>query len=102
MSKDFDKLINEIEAEAREDGPEAERHVGELKREFRVANQLIELRRQHGLTQRQLARRSGIDQSEISRIETGVANPTHATLAAIAAPLDAEVGFIPATHARRA
>jgi transcriptional regulator with XRE-family HTH domain len=37
---------------------------------------------------------SGIAQSEISRIETGSANPTFATLSALAGSLGADVGLI--------
>ncbi len=44
-------------------------------------------RAQAGLTQKQLAERSGIDQSDISKIERGVANPSIATLERIASAL---------------
>lgn len=91
---DFEKLIEEVEQEARDEGPGAVREWEELRSEFRIANQLIALRRARKLTQQRLAELSGIAQSEISRIETGSANPTHATLSALAGPLGAEVGLI--------
>ena len=84
MSYDFKNLIEDIEAEAKAEGSEAE--LRELRREFSIASQLMTLRREKKLTQKQLAQASGIPQSEISRIETGEANPTYATLAALAEP----------------
>jgi DNA-binding XRE family transcriptional regulator len=95
VNNDFKKLIGEIEAEAREEGPVAVREWEELRSEFRIANQLIALRRARKLTQQRLAEMSGIAQSEISRIETGAANPTYATLSALARPLGVEVGLVP-------
>jgi DNA-binding XRE family transcriptional regulator len=94
MSDDFQDLIADIEAEAKAEGPAAEAELRDLRREFSIASQLATLRREQKLTQRQLAERSGIPQSEISRIETGDANPTYATLSAIAEPFGARVGFI--------
>ncbi|MGH2950790.1 MAG: helix-turn-helix domain-containing protein [Solirubrobacterales bacterium] len=91
---DFEKLIEGIEEEARDEGPGAVREWEGLRSEFRIANQLIALRRARNLTQQRLAELSGIAQSEISRIETGAANPTYATLSALAGPLGAEVGLI--------
>ncbi len=43
------------------------------------------------LSQKELAERSGIDQSDISKIERGVANPSIATLERIAAALGGEL-----------
>jgi DNA-binding XRE family transcriptional regulator len=94
MSDDFRDLIADIETEAKAEGPTAEAELRELRREFSIASQLATLRREQKLTQKQLAERSGIPQSEISRIETGDANPTYATLSAIAEPFGARVGFI--------
>jgi len=95
MSDDFHKLIEDIESEAKAEGPAAEAELRELRREFSIASQLMTLRRERKLTQRQLAEKSGIPQSEISRIETGDANPTFATLSALAEPFGARIGFIP-------
>jgi DNA-binding XRE family transcriptional regulator len=94
MSDDFNKLIENIESEAKAEGPAAEAEFRELRREFSIASQLMTLRRARKLTQKQLAQASGIPQSEISRIETGEANPTYATLSALAEPFGVEVGFI--------
>ena len=94
MSDDFHKLIEDIESEVKAEGPAAEAELRELRREFSIASQLMTLRREQKLTQRQLAEKSGIPQSEISRIETGDANPTFATLSALAEPFGARIGFI--------
>ena len=50
---------------------------------FRLANQILSARKRIGLTQVELATRSGIAQSEISRIERGVGNPTVETLSRV-------------------
>lgn len=47
-----------------------------------------------GLTQSELAARSGIAQAEISRIERGAGNPTEATLDRLAAALDRRLALI--------
>lgn len=94
MSDDFKDLIKDIEAEAEASGPAAVAELRDLRGEFSLAADLATRRREAKLTQKQLAKASGIPQSEISRIETGRANPTVATLSAIAAPLGAHVGFV--------
>jgi predicted nucleic acid-binding protein/DNA-binding XRE family transcriptional regulator len=52
---------------------------------------LLKLRRHRGLTQKQLDRMTGIPQSEISRIESGRANPTLATLRTLVRALGGEI-----------
>jgi transcriptional regulator with XRE-family HTH domain len=59
-----------------------------LRANFALATQLRRLREKRGLTQVELAERSGVPRSEIGEIERGRANPTVATLAALAKPLD--------------
>lgn len=51
-------------------------------------------RERKGLTQQQLAALSGVQQSEISKIERGQVNPTLETVARIAAPLDAHIALV--------
>jgi DNA-binding XRE family transcriptional regulator len=96
MANEFNKLIEDIEKEARVEGPAAEQELKDLRAEFRCANQFIEARRARGLTQKQLSQLSGVDQSEISRIETGLSNPTYSTMTALAEPLRCSVGLISA------
>lgn len=54
--------------------PEFKKHWEESRLEYEVARQLIQLRKQAGLTQEELARRLHTRQSEISRIENGDQN----------------------------
>jgi DNA-binding XRE family transcriptional regulator len=54
-----------------------------------------QLREKHGLTQIQLAERSGIDQGDISRIERGSAMPNEKTLIRIADALSADLMLVP-------
>lgn len=56
-----------------------------------VAYAVTFARNQKGLTQSELAQRTGIDQSDISKIERGVANPSVNTLKRIADALDAQL-----------
>lgn len=90
-SHDFEDLLEFIDDEAEAEGPEAVAQLDRLNAEFALASQLITLRREAELTQKRLADLSGIPQSEISRIETGAANPTYATLTALGKPLGVPV-----------
>lgn len=55
-----------------------------LKPEREIVMQMIRTRDQQGLTQQELARKVGIRQSNLSRIETGAVSPTIETLGKIA------------------
>ena len=68
---------------------------------FRLAVQVIRLRKEQNWTQQQLARESGVQQSEISRIERGQANPTFRTLQQIAQALKKTIGFVDVAAPRR-
>ena len=96
MTRTFDDFIQELEEETRRAGPAAVAHAEALKAQFKLATELILLRKRRRLTQRQLSARTGIQQSEISRIEGGRANPTAATLAALARALGGELRIVPA------
>lgn len=52
--------------------------------EFEITRALIEARISLNMTQKELAERSGIRQSNISRIENGTCSPTIATLQLLA------------------
>ncbi len=86
-TNDFGELVADIEQEARDEGPQAVRELERFREEFSLASQLIESRREGNLSQRELAKLSGVPQSEISRIETGAGNPTYATITALLRPL---------------
>lgn len=89
MATSFDEFMQEIEDEALTEGPEAVAELEALHAHFALAREVVQLRRGQGLTQIELATRSRVPQSEISRIERGAANPTVATLAALGKPLGA-------------
>lgn len=59
--------------------------------EFEVTRALIEARVSMNMTQKELAERSGIRQSNISRIENGTCSPTIATLQSLARGLGKEL-----------
>lgn len=65
--------------------------------DFEVAKALIEARTSMNMTQKELAERSGIRQSNISRIESGSCSPTVATLQLLAKGLGKQLSihFIP-------
>jgi len=96
MGTKFSDFMKELDDETRREGPEAVAEAAAMEAQFKLAVELILLRRKRGLTQRQLSARSGIQQSEISRIEGGRANPTAATLAALARALGGELRIVPA------
>jgi DNA-binding XRE family transcriptional regulator len=99
MMASFEDFITEIEAEAVAEGPHAVAELEAFRLHFSLARQLCEQRRAQGLTQRQLADRSGVDQAEISRIERGQANPTTATLGALVSALGLDVRLVRADAA---
>lgn len=93
MGHRFSDFMKEVEAEARREGPQAVAEMQAFEAHFKLAAELILLRKRRKLTQRQLSARSGIQQAEISRIEGGRANPTLSTLTALATALSGELGI---------
>jgi len=59
-----------------------------------IGRQLRALRRQHGMTQQELAALTGIGQSEISKIERGEANSTQDTLTALFRPFGGHIRVV--------
>ncbi len=64
--------------------PEVRTEYEALKPEYEVIRALVSARLEQNLTQEQLAQRTGIRQSNISRIESGTCSPTIATLQQLA------------------
>ena len=56
--------------------PEIKREYDELKSLYEIKGQLIELRNQLGISQKELAELVGTKQSAISRLESGSYNPS--------------------------
>jgi transcriptional regulator with XRE-family HTH domain len=59
-----------------------------LEPEFAIIQAMIDARTNSGLTQKQLSDRTGINQSDISKIERGIANPSLKTLKTLASGMD--------------
>lgn len=74
----------------------------ELDARAALGAQLKAARIAHGLSQPALAEASGLQQAEISRIETGVANPTADTLVRLASALQLTLTLKPAVLAANA
>lgn len=96
MARKFQDFMREVEAEAHREGPKAVTELAAFDAHFRLAGDLLSLRKARGLTQRQLSDETGIQQSEISRIEAAHANPTMGTVSALARALGAEVRLVTA------
>lgn len=65
--------------------PEFREEYEGMRSEFELKRALIAARTSQHLTQKELSQRSGVRQSNISRIESGTTSPTVATLQALAA-----------------
>ena len=100
MAHKFQDFMREVEAEAHREGPKAVAELAAFDSHFRLAGELLSLRRARGLTQRQLSQKTGIQQSEISRIEAAHANPTVGTVSALARALGAEVRLVASARKR--
>lgn len=101
VSRKFSDFMKEIEEEARREGPHAVAELEAFHAHYKLAAELILLRKRRGLSQRQLSARSGIQQAEISRIEGGRANPTLETISALARSLGAELKLTAVSAGRR-
>ena len=68
-----------------------------LEPEFTIVQALIDSRKNSGLTQKQLSEKTGIAQSDISKLENGTANPSLKTLQRLALGMDMtlKVEFLP-------
>ena len=68
-----------------------------LEPEFAIIQAMINARKTAGLTQKQLAERTGIAQADISRLENGNANPSLKTLQRLAKGMGMrmQIQFIP-------
>jgi len=83
MKRKNNSTLDEMIREQMND-PEFARAWEETEIEDQVKRLLIQERMNEGLTQKELAEKSGIPQSNISRIENGSAVPTLKTLDALA------------------
>ncbi len=84
----YEDFVRRVEAEAEAEGPEAVAQLQAFRDYYRLGRQLAERRRELRWTQSYLAELTGIRQSEISRIERAVGNPTLMTLSRLTTALD--------------
>jgi transcriptional regulator with XRE-family HTH domain len=68
--------------------PEFRKEWDALEPEFAIVQALIDARKTVGLTQKQLSERTGIAQSDISKLENGDGNPSLRTLKRLAVAMD--------------
>ena len=78
MSKYSDFLKEQLQ------DPAVKAEYDALEPEFAIIQALIDARKASGFTQKQLAERTGIAQSDISKLESGNANPSLRTLQRLA------------------
>lgn len=64
--------------------PEIRAEYDALEPEFSLMQAMIDARKSSGLTQKQLSERTGIAQSDISKLESGNSNPSLRTLERLA------------------
>ena len=101
MRNMFDEFYGEIEAEAAAEGPDAVRDLRAKELKYALISSLMTGRRTLHLTQAQLATRSGIAQTEISRIERGRKSPTMDTYSRLAAALGLQLSLAQPRSGRR-
>ena len=71
--------------------PEYEAALAELEPYEQIARQLVAFRTENGVSQAELARRCGVSQPAIARLERGEHEPRLATLRRVAHALDADL-----------
>ncbi len=79
---------------------ELKKEYDALEAEFSIIQAILDARKASGLTQKDLAERSGIAQADISKIETGNANPSLKTLQRLADGMGMrlKLEFVPANR----
>ena len=89
------KFYDFLEEQLRD--PEFREEYEALQPEHAIIQALINARRQSGLTQKELSEKTGIAQGDISKLETGNANPSIRTLQRLAAGMGMKLRleFIP-------
>ena len=79
MSKNFRETLNkELK------NPEFKKEWDSLEPEYQIVRAILESRKETGITQKQLAEITGINQADISRYENGSGNPSLKTLKRLA------------------
>ena len=79
---DFRKFLNK-----QLEDPDFRKKWDEMEPEYQIMKAMIAARMETGITQQQLSEKTGINQSNLSRIENGNGNPSVSTLHRIASAL---------------
>jgi DNA-binding XRE family transcriptional regulator len=82
---------NQVKELLFKENPELNKEYNDLAPLYEIQNQVIELRKTRGLSQKQLAEMIGTKQSAISRLESGDYNPSVQLLHKIATAFDKEM-----------
>ena len=85
MSKYSDFLAEQL------NDPDVKAEYDALEPEFAIIQAMIDARKSSGLTQKQLSERTGIAQADISKLESGNANPSLKTLQRLAAGMGMKI-----------
>ena len=90
------KTLKEYKKEQLND-PDFRREYEAIQPELDILKAMIDARELRNLTQKQLAERAGMNQSDISKLENGMRNPTVALLNRLADAMDMnlKIEFIP-------
>ena len=90
--RDFQELKRELLQDE-----EVRKEYEDLDPEYQLIKTMIEARKKLNITQQELSKRTGIDRTDISRIETGNANPSLRTMKRLANGLNMnlEIKFVP-------
>ncbi len=79
MVRNFRDTLNQ-----RMNDSEFKKEYDALEPEYQIIRAMIEARREIGITQKELAEKTGITQGDISKLENGTSNPSLKTLQRIA------------------
>ena len=71
--------------------PKFKKYYDEFGKQLEIAYLILQMRKEYGISQKQLAKKLGTTQSNVARIEAGQQNFTTATLQKIAEVFDREV-----------
>jgi len=95
MSNTFDEFLEEELQDS-----EFKAEYDALEPEFAIIQAMIDARKKSGITQKQLSDKTGIAQGDISKIETGEANPSLKTLKRLASGMNMRLNieFLPLTE----
>lgn len=80
--------------------PEFKKEYDALRPEYAIIQAIIDARKNTGMTQKELAEKTGITQADISRLERGNANPSLRTLQRLAEGMGMKLKleFLPAAR----